>query len=200
MKKVIALAVVAWSLAGCSVNKQIDMVKALGECRYDILSADSVYIANTNVSKLVADGKVDMARVPGLAIALLRKNVPLSARINLNITNPTADLAGINQFEYKVLVKNHELANGFVNQKVEVQPGGTTAVPVRLNANIYEVLQDGKTLDDISDFLSGGKDSKTEKKGVITLKIRPTLDMAGRAMKYPGYITIDKEISSKILF
>jgi hypothetical protein len=50
------------------------------------------------------------------------------------------------------------------------------------------------------EFMQGGDTPGTEKKGVITLKIKPTIDVAGKLMNYPGYITVDKEISSKILF
>jgi hypothetical protein len=52
----------------------------------------------------------------------------------------------------------------------------------------------------ITDFLIGSDDSDKERKGMVTIKIKPTLDFGNRQIKYPGYITIDKEISSKNLF
>ncbi len=53
-------------------------------------------------------------------------------------------------------------------------------------------------LGDIGDFLSSASRG-TEKKGMVTLKIKPSILIGGNLVKYPGFITIDKEVSSKIL-
>lgn len=183
----------------CGINKQTNQIKALEKCVYDLVSADSIYVAGTDVGKMIRDKNVDLRKLPRVALGLLRKNVPLTARLNLKVTNPTEDLASINQFEYIILIKNQEIANGFVNQKVIVQPGGSTMTPVKLNSNIYQILSNGNTMDQIIEFIQSGAGSGTEKKGLITLKIKPTIQVGKKLVKYPGYITIDKEISSKIL-
>jgi hypothetical protein len=51
---------------------------------------------------------------------------------------------------------------------------------------------------EITEFIQSGKNGP-EKKGILTLKIRPSIKVAGGLVKYPGFITIDKEVSSKIL-
>jgi hypothetical protein len=201
MKKIVFLYLsVLLLLSSCGLNKQARQVKAFEKCEYQITSADSIYLAGRDISKLISDKNIDMSSMPELAFAYLRKDIPLKVRLNLQIKNPTADLAAINQFEYKILIKGQELANGFVNQKVSVDPGSSAIVPVNVNANIYQFLSDGKTMQQIADFIRGGNTSGTEKKGIVTLKIKPTINLAGKLVNYPGYITIDREISSKILF
>ena len=200
MKKIFLLCLVAMFALSCGINKQARQIKALENCKYEITSADSLIVAGTDVSKLINSRNIDISRVPGLAIAFLRKDIPFAGRLNLQIKNPSSDLAAINQFEYKVLIKDQEIATGFVDQRVSIAPGGTTTVPMRVNANIYQFLSNGKTMKEIVDFIQGGNSAGTEKKGVVTLKIKPTIDFAGKLIKYPGYITIDKELSSKILF
>jgi hypothetical protein len=200
MKNYILLGVFALILTGCAgLNKQVSQIKALEDCKFEISSTDSISVANIDIKEFMGEEKVDLRKMPRLAFALLRKNVPLKARLNLVINNPSNQLAAINQFEYKVLVKNKELANGFVNRKISVSPnGGSTTVPIQINSNIYEVIADDKTMDAVSDFIIG--DEKTERKGMITIKIKPTLDWGNKQIQYPGFISIDKEISSKLLF
>jgi len=202
MKKVILISVISLTLFGCSgLNKQINQIKALEDCKYEISSADSIFIANVNIKDLIAKEKLDLSNAPRLALALLRKNVPLKARLNLIISNPSRQMAAINQFEYKVLIKGQELAGGLVNQKVLVEPnGGTAKVPIQINSNIYHLLSDNKAMDAISDFFIGTGEETVERKEMVTIKIKPTLDFGNKQIKYPGYITIEKEISSKILF
>lgn len=184
----------------CGINKQTNQIKALEKCVYDLVSADSIYVAGTDVGKMIQNKNFDLRKLPRVALGLLRKDVPLTARLNLKVTNPTEDLASINQFEYIILIKDQEIAKGFVDQKVIVQPGGSKMTPVKLNANIYQILSNGQTMDQIIDFIQGGTVNGVEKKGIVTIKIKPTIQVGKKLVKYPGYITIDKEISSKILF
>ncbi|MGB4775635.1 MAG: LEA type 2 family protein [Daejeonella sp.] len=200
MKTFFLLCFTAMLLFSCGINNQARQIKALEKCIYEIKSADSIYVAGQDVSTMIKDKTISMDKMPGLAFAYLSKNIPFKARLNLHIENPSGNLAGINQFEYKILLKNEELANGFINQVVSIEPGGTTTIPVNIQANIYRFLSNGKTMQEILDFVKGGNDTGTEKKGILTLKIKPTIALGNKRVNYPGYITIDKEVSSKILF
>ncbi len=201
MKSIIYVSALLLFICGCTgLNKQMNQIKALEDCKYEISSADSIYVANVNMKDLIGKEEIDITKMPRLALALLRQNVPMKARVNLTISNPSSKLAAINQFEYKVLVKDRELAGGFVTQNISVSPhGGTITVPIQVNSNIYHVLSDDKAMAAITDFLIGAQDGE-EKKGLVTFKIKPTLDFGNKQIKYPGYITINKEISSKKLF
>lgn len=194
------LAALPFVFSQCGVNKQLSQAKTLGDCRYTIASADSIYLAGIDVKQFRSIEDINPARFPRLAAGLLTRNVPLDARINLDITNPTNRLAGINQLEYRILLAGQEIFNGFLNQRIEVQPGsGRTQVPVRLNTNAYQLLTDPKTRDAFTQLvqnLSGASGSKASK---LTIKIKPTLDLLGGQVNYPGYITIDQDVTNKIL-
>jgi hypothetical protein len=201
MKKLLIAALFAGLLAGCGINKQVKLIKAFENCTYEIVSADSVYLAHTDVTGVVNSGQFDAGRLPGLALAYLRKDIPLEAKINLRIDNPSPDDAAINQFEYRLLIGDQEIASGFVNRKVEVTAGGGSAVvPVYLNANVYSFLSNGRTMSEISAFITGGRSGGAEKKSMITIKFKPSIQSGSTLVKYPGWITINKEVSSKILF
>ncbi|MCK8490763.1 hypothetical protein M0L20_02800 [Spirosoma sp. RP8] len=202
MKKgiIVLLAVLPLLLSRCSVNQQLSQAKALGDCRYTIASADSVFLAGTDIREFRKLEDLNPARFPRLAAGLLTRNVPLDARINLDITNPTNKLAGINQLEYKVILAGQELFNGFLNQRIEVQPGGgRTRIPVRLNANAYQLLTDAKTRDAFTQLVQNLSGSSGTQPSKLTIKIKPTLALGNKAVNYPGYITIDQEVTNKIL-
>lgn len=196
MKKIIILCLTAIIIQSCSVSKQ--QIKALEKCTYKVISADQISLGGTDVKRLLNGQDLNLASLPGLALGLLRQDVPLKARLNLQITNPTANTAAINEFEYKILINKAEIASGFVNQEVRVEGGKSTVVPVDMVANIYPFVTNSKVMGEISEFIKGNKGGG-EKKGILTLKIRPSIKVAGALIKYPGFITIDKEISSKIL-
>lgn len=198
MKKILLICLTAIAVSGCGINRQAQQIKALERCKYRITSADQITIAGADVKKMINDQDINIASLPGLALGLLRKDVPLRAKLNLEVKNPTGDDAAINQFEYKILINRQELANGFVNQEVNVAAGQATVVPVDMEVNVYPFVSNSKVMGEISDFIKSGKGGP-EKKGMLTLKIRPSIKVGNTLVKYPGFITIDKEVSSKIL-
>ena len=200
IRKFISLCFIVLFFVSCGINKQAKQLQTLEDCIYEIRSADSIYVAGRDVTKMINNNAVNISNMPEFAWAYLRKDIPLKARINLKIKNPTKQLAAINRFEYLVLIKGQQLANGLVNQKVSIAPGDSLIVPVNVNANIYQIVSNGKTMKEIVDFMRGGNDSASEKKGIVTLKIKPSIAIGDNLVNYPGYITIEKEVSSKILF
>jgi len=195
--KILYFAVTILFLSGCGINKQAKELKALEDCKYEIKSADSVFIVGKPLKSFVNNGNIDLSSAPSLAFAMLRKNIPLTGKMNLKIQNPTSQVAGINQFEYLVLFQNKEIAKGFVDQKVIVEPGKEVIVPVAINANIYQLLADETTLNELLNLFNNN-DSKKKATGIVTLKIKPTIALGNKLINYPGYITVDKEISREI--
>ncbi|TDG36756.1 hypothetical protein EZJ43_05580 [Pedobacter changchengzhani] len=198
MKQILSLCIIILLFAGCDIAKQAQQVAALESCTYRLTKLQQVSLAGTDVQKLLNQQDLSLSSLPGIALGLLRKDIPLRANLNLEITNPTAQLAAINQFEYKILVNNTELTEGIINQNVNVAQGQTVNVPVQMSTNIYGLLAGGNLLNDIMKATKTG--TANDKIGVLTLKIKPSIMIGGTLVKYPGYITINKDISSKILF
>ena len=117
------LCLLCFMFLNCGINKQAKQLQTLEDCIYEIRSADSVYVAGRDVSEMINNNSINISNMPEFAWAYLRKDIPLKARINLKITNPTKELAAINRFEYLVLIKGQQLASGLVDQNVSVAPG-----------------------------------------------------------------------------
>jgi len=198
MKNIFLIGLIVIGFSSCGINKQAQQIKALEKCEYKLIDATNISLAGTDIKKLINQGSTNLVNIPALALGYLRKDIPLKANLNLEISNPSTSLAAINNFEFIILINQQEIANGVVDQRVSIDAGQTTKVPVQLNANVYQFIANGKILQDITSFI-GGAAQGSEKKGMLTLKIKPSIMVGGAMVKYPGFITIDKEISSKIL-
>lgn len=177
------------------MNKQVEQAKALGKCRFELVSADSIYLAGINMNQFRDQNNINLGSLPRLAMGFISKSIPLDARLVLKITNPSAGTAAINQFEYKILLRNSEVFTGYVNHRVEVAPvGGTTRVPIVISTNAYHLITDDQTREAFTDLIQNLSGAKNSRKSVITIKIKPTLDLGNKEIKYPGYITFEKEI------
>lgn len=203
MRKISSFTIFVLSVAlfnRCAVTKQISEAKTLGDCKYAIASADNITLAGIDIRQFKSLQDFDLGKSPRLALALLSKEVPLNLRLNLDVTNPTKHLAGINQFEYKVLLAENEIFTGFWDQRIDVQPnGGTTRIPMQLNTNAYRFISDAKARDafvNMVENLSGKANTQPSK---LIIKLKPTLGIGNSQVNYPGYITIEKEVTAKML-
>ncbi len=192
MKKILLFSLITVIATGCGVSRKISLLE---QCRYDIKSADSVYVAGRDLTRQIKTGRFDLGSVPELAIGLLRKDIPLRARINLGIENPGSKPIEINQFDYIISFKGQELVNGTTERRIDINPNETTVVPIMVKANIYSILSDRNTREEIFSYLRG---TETAQKSLISIKIRPSIRFGNKLIKYPGYITIDKELSSSM--
>ncbi|GAA4401245.1 hypothetical protein GCM10023187_15200 [Nibrella viscosa] len=187
-------------LSRCSVNRQIAEAKTLGDCKFDLVSADSVYLAGYNIREFRKIEEFNPLKYPRIASGVLLGSVPLDAHINLEIVNPTSRLAAINQLEYRVLLADVELVNGLLNQRIEVAPrGGRTIVPVRLRTNAYRLITDANTRDAFINFVRNLSGTPDTNPSTLTIKIKPTLSLGNKQVDYPGYITINQQVTNKIL-
>ena len=192
MKKILLISFIALIAAGCGVSRKISLLE---QCRYDIKSADSVYVAGRNITRQIKSGTFDLGSVPELAIGLLRKDIPIRAKLNLGIENPGSKPIEINQFDYIISFKGQELVNGTTDRRIDINPAETTVVPIMIRANIYSILSDKSTREEIFSYLRGTENAQ---KSLISIKIRPSIRVGNKLIKYPGYITIDKELSSSM--
>lgn len=198
-----ALCLIVLSFSQCAVNRQMNEAKALGDCKFRLQSIDSVYVAGIDVTELKQVTKIsdlDISRYPGLGLAFLRRNIPLQLRVNIEAANPTKKMAAIQEFEYKVLLASQEVFEGVINRRIEVAPGAeVTSIPINLETNAYELLNNSQTREEflkLFEALTGKKESSQSK---LVIKIKPTLAIGSQKVNYPGYITLEKDISSDMI-
>lgn len=188
-------ALIAVTITSCQIKEQAEELQALKECTYEIVSADSVFLSNINVTRLIKNNTLDLINAPQLAFSYLQKSMPLSAVVHLKITNPGTQQAGINEFEYRVLIKETQLINGYYDKKISVPASGSTVVPITINQDIYPLISSPQNQSAVTDFLG----STEEKQATVTLKIKPAISIGNELIKYPDYISIDQTFTNKSL-
>ena len=199
LKQLLLFTLIIASFAGCGLNKQAKALQALEHCRYEFVAADSISLAGADISRMIAGGRLDIGSLPGVALGFLSRDIPLSGLLQVKVTNPTKDQAGIQQFAYKILIEDREVMDGTSDLPVIVPAGQTVTVPVRLKANVYSFLSDSQTQRKLLDFINNVHNGQTGEKIKLTLKIKPTLALGNQQLDYPGYITVDRQVDGRTL-
>lgn len=185
-------------LSGCGINNQARQIKALENCTYKIVDIQNVTVAGVDFDKIFKNDEINLAAIPNLAIGLLTKDVPLRSTILIEINNPTSQPAAINQFDYIVQLSKEELVNGTVETPLNIQPGSSITVPVKVNTNIHRLVTNKELLNQVLEVYRNRKTDTSL--GELTVKLKPTFQLGKSTFKYPGYINIKKNIELNRLF
>lgn len=185
-------------ICACSIGQQAKEIKTLADCKYTITRVDDIYISGTNIQKIIEDRDFTLNNMPSLALGFLSKNIPLRANLHVMIDNPTDNAASINYFDYEILVNNHSFTEGTIDQEINIRPNDKQEVELAFNTNIYEFLKNDSIRNDIQNFVLASQGGN-EKKASVTLKIKPAIVIKDKLFKYPGFISINRELSSNLL-
>lgn len=194
MKKIV-LAFAAFGIllmSSCATNYKAQL-NALGQFNYNVESVDQVKLAGRDISSFGTENGVSLASLPGIAFALLSQNLPLQARVNLQISNPTKTLANINEFKYIIELSGKTLFEGSVDENIKLSTGQSTVVPLSFSANIFNVAKEQGFDKFLNDIFTRNSNS------LFALKIKPSIKIGNKNVFYPGYITVDKDLGKGLM-
>lgn len=177
-------------LTGCAINK--NQIDALSKFNYTVESLQDVRLAGRNMDSFSGKDGVNISALPGIAVAMLRQDLPLEARINMKVSNPTTTTTKINSFKYLVEIQGKPMFEGTVDENLLLSTGESTVVPLTFKANIFGTAKE----EGIENVLNELFTRKGE--GFLVLKIKPSIKIGNSNIYYPGYITVDRNLAKSI--
>lgn len=182
---------------GCaSVMEQIEGMMNLTKCEFRMVSVKGVNLAGIPIKEglSVSDlGLVDLAKLQG---AFAKGTLPLGLTLNLEARNPNPSKASMNRMAWRLSMDGNELTTGTLEKEVTVPPdGGVGAIPLVMEMDLRQVLS-GKSFDSMVNLALNlaGEGSKPTRVG---LKVKPSIQVAGRTLDYPGYVTLTRDFGGK---
>lgn len=187
---ILGILVIGLLLSGCAINKQ--QINALAKYDYTVESLQDIRLAGRDMSSYTGSDGVNLSSLPGIAMAMLRKDLPLEARINMKVANPTTTTTKINSFKYLIEIQGKPLFEGTVDENLHLGTGESTVVPLTFKANIFGTAKENG-LDNLLNELFTRKGE-----GFLVLKIKPSIKIGNSNIYYPGYITVDRNLAKGI--
>lgn len=186
----LGMAIIAFGMilmSSCATNYKAQL-NALEHFNYNVKSIDDLRIAGRDINSFSTDNGVNISSLPGITFALLRQDLPLQGRVNLQITNPTKTMANINEFKYIIELSGKPLFEGSVDENIRLSTGESMVLPLSFSANIFGVAKEQGFDKVLSDIFT------RKSVAFLTLKIKPSIKVGNKNYFYPGYITVDKDL------
>ena len=168
---------------------------AFTKCEFRLHSLQEPEVCGINISQKSTWSDFSFMEGQTLAAQVMQKRLPFEITVNVETRNPGTTVAAVNSIQWIAMLEDLQLAQGTVSERVEVAAnGGTSTIPVRIQADLFDYLEGDNAramLDFALNMVNAGNQSSQ-----LSLKIKPSVLIAGQELQYPEYFTITKEFKS----
>lgn len=115
--------------------------------------------------------------------------------LNLDVKNPNATVAALNGLQYIISIDDVQFTTGQVNQALNIAGGASQTLPLNICVDLATLMSgNSKTaVQNIAkNFIGIGSD-----KSNVTVQIKPTFMVGGRAITSPMYIPVSFTFGGK---
>lgn len=191
-----ALLGAGFSLTHCAgVSRQVEEGKNFQDCTFALQAIEQANLGGVDVTNIRSAADLSAADRARILAAYATGSLPLTMRVNLQVTNPNNELAALNALDYKILVDGSELATGATTERIAVPGHSTATVTVPINADARQALRNGGA-EALGGFALGLAD-RNRQPTRLTIAVRPSVKFLGATFKKADYITVDKYVSAQ---
>jgi len=197
MKKLIAFFGIIIFFFSCDVAKQLAGTYALTQCKYVFNSIAGLNLAGINLQNVNSISSLNPLAAANLLAAFSSPSgkLPLDFTLNLDVSNSGTKTAILNSANYILEIDGIEMTQGLVNQQIQIESGGKSALPIAMAFDLKQVLS-GKSMDAIKNlaFNFAGIGDATSN---VTVKLKPSFLVGGNVVSLPDYIPVSFTLNKK---
>lgn len=192
MKKNALLGTLVLLLNGCSI---ISELTAFTKCEFRLRSVQQPIVCGIDVSQKKSWEDFNFLEGQAIAAQLLNKSLPFEITVNVEVHNPGTTLAAVNSIQWITFLDNLQVAQGTVEQRVEVPPsGGVNTISIGVKTDMIDYLEGGNPGAILNFALN--MINASDQSSQITMKIKPSVLIGSLSIPYTDYFTITKEFKS----
>jgi len=177
---------------GCSVISELTAFK---KCEFSFRSLQDPRLCGIDMSDKRSFSDFSLWDGQLIATNLIKGSMPFEITVNVEVYNPGPAKAEVSSIRWIAFIDETEAAQGVVNKRVEVAPGGGRAlVPIPVQTDLFKFLEgdNPRTMFNFALNLLDAGDQPTR----LSMKIRPSVMIGRQVVEYPGYFTITEEFRS----
>ncbi len=192
MKKVTVLLLIL-SLGSCSTLRELASLK---QCEFRMQGVRNVVAAGVNISGQTSISGLNLLDAGKILGALKQGSLPVNLVLDVEIRNPNQQLAALNRTDYIAYLDGNEIFNGSTSQRVEIPGNNQTAtLPLNIQFDLYKLMQ-GKAQNAVLNLLFNLAGASSVP-STLTLKVKPSVSLAGMIIPYPGFIDVTTQFGGK---
>lgn len=193
LKKTLIVLFVTMGLASCSVLSQMAQVANFVNCKFDFNSVDKIQMLGVNLSKGMSKTDLNATQLLSLANALMKKELPVTFNVNVNVNNPNSIAAAMTKMDYILTLNGKQVVSTTMNNAISVPAKSSSVVSIPITTDLFQLFS-GESADAIVNLafkLAGASSSPVN----VGLKVKPYIKIGDQQLAYPDFITMNKVLN-----
>lgn len=193
LKKVILVILVTLGLTSCDLLNQALQTAAFVNCKFNFESVDHIQMLGIQLDKGMTKSDLNIAQLATLTTAILRKQLPVSFNVNLDVNNPNTIAASMSKMDYVLTLNGKEVVSTTMNKAISVPASSSSVISIPVTTDLFQLFS-GESADAIVNLafkLAGATSDPVN----VGLKVKPYISINGQQLAYPDFITMNKVLN-----
>ena len=193
LKKTLIVLFITMGLASCSVLSQMAQVANFVNCKFDFNSVDKIQMLGVNLSKGMSKTDLNATQLLSLANALMKKELPVTFNVNVNVNNPNSIAAAMTKMDYILTLNGKQVVSTTMNNAISVPAKSSSVVSIPITTDLFQLFS-GESADAIVNLafkLAGASSNPVN----VGLKVKPYIKIGDQQLAYPDFITMNKVLN-----
>jgi hypothetical protein len=192
IKRTFIILFVALGLSSCNLLTQVAQMANFANCTFDFNSINKIQMLGVNLSKGMTKDDLNATQLLNLANALMKRELPVTFNVNLDVENPNSIAAAMSKMDYIVSLNGKQVISTTMNNSINVPAKSKNTITIPVTTDLFQLFS-GESADAILNmaFKLAGASSDPVKLG---LQVKPYITINNQQLAYPNYITINKTL------
>jgi hypothetical protein len=192
IKRTLIILFVALGLSSCDLLTQVAQMANFANCTFDFNSINKIQMLGVNLSKGMTKDDLNATQLLNLANALMKRELPVTFNVKLDVENPNAIAAAMSKMDYIVSLNGKQVISTTMNNSINVPAKSKNTITIPVTTDLFQLFS-GESADAILNlaFKLAGASSDPVKLG---LQVKPYITINNQQLAYPNYITINKTL------
>ena len=173
----------------CGLQNQVAQLANLAKCEYRLGKLSDIQLAGVTLDNYTNTSQLNLTDAARIATAYLGGTLPMNMTLHLDVKNPNTGSAAMNKVDYILGLEGQEITHGVIANGFSVAANSTGTLPIGISVDLKKVMV-GKSKEGIINLLLNLAGQKA-KPSNVNLQIKPSFTIAGQALEYPNYFTVN---------
>lgn len=190
------IAILAFLLSFAVSCDQIKELATFTKCTFRMKTLTNAELAGVNIQNKSKISQFSLSDAAKVTLAYAKGSLPVSFTLNIEGKNPNTVKASMAKMEWIAYIDDVQISSGTNSERIEIAPNnGTSDIPIQISFDLKKVI----TKESKDAFVNFGLNltDASNQPTRVSLKIKPTINIGGVPVTYPGYFTVTKEFGAK---
>ena len=193
LKKTLLVLFVTMGLASCDVLTQVAQMANFANCKFNFNSVDQIQMLGVNLSKGMSKSDLNAAQLLSLANALMKRELPVTFNVNVDVSNPNSMAASMTKMDYILSLNGKQVISTTMSNAVNVPANSSSIVSIPITTDLFQLFsgESAEAIVNLAFKLAGASSDPVN----VGLKVKPYITINGQQLAYPDYLTMNKVLN-----